>query len=145
MLTSPVRLGTLSWTEYRPDWDPYLGKGINLPTSARVIVEWGIFDNVRLLRPSAEPLNFAEAKVRGIIEDPVSEDNASLSYWARGGLSLQGQKLNAGTTVGVLVYRLHFVSPDPQKVPITNVTAYIDDVTLTILTPPRKLAFVIEY
>ncbi len=145
MLTSPVRMGTLSWTEYRPDWDPYMGKGINLPTSARVIVEWAIFDNVRSLRQSAEPLNFAEAKARGIIDDPVNEDNASLAYWARGGVSLQGQKMNAGTTVGMLVYRLHFVSPDAQKVPVTNVTAYIDDVTLTILTPPRKLAFVIEY
>lgn len=145
MLTSPVRLGTLSWTEYRPDWDPYRGNGIDLNQSARVIVEWALFDNIRNVKQSGGLINLADARARGIIDDPVNPSETAQNYWARGGLSLQGAKLNAGSTVGLLVYRLHFISPNAQKVPVANVTAYVDDVTLTILTPPRKLAFVIEY
>ncbi len=145
MLTSPVRVGTLSWTEYRPDWDPYMGRGIDIPKSARVIIEWGIFDNIRNVKNPNGLINFSDAKARGIIDDPVNPDVTARNYWARGGMSLNGVKLNAGNTLGVLVYRIHFISPDSTVVPVANITAYVDDVTLTVLTPPRKLAFVIEY
>jgi len=145
LLTAPVRLGTLSWTEYRPDFDPYLGQGISLSTSARVVVQWGVFEDVRKIRPSNGLISYADAKAQGIIDDPKGASTGDKDYWARGGISLNGVKLNAGDTVGTLMYRVYFVSPDPTKVPVTNVSAVLDDITLTVLTPPRKLAFVIEY
>ena len=145
MLTSPVRVGTLSWTEYRPDWDPYMGRGIDIAKSARVVIEWAVFDNIRTVRNPNGLINFSDARARGIIDDPVNADVNAANYWARGGMSLNGVKINAGNTLGVLIYRIHFISPDSTVVPVANMTAYVDDVTLTVLTPPRKLAFVIEY
>jgi hypothetical protein len=122
-----------------------MGNGIDVNKSARVIIEWGIFDNVRQVRPVSGMINFSDARLHGIIDDPVNPDVSAANYWALGGLSLNSAKLNAGTTVGILVYRVHFICPDSQAVPVNNVTAYLDDMTLTLLTPPRKLAFVIEY
>ncbi len=145
MLTAPVRLGTLSWTEYRPDWDPYMGRGIDIAKSARVIVQWAVFDDISKVKQTNGMVNFSDATSRGQIEDPIGTDPKGANYWAAGGMPLNGAKLNAGQAMGVIIYRVHFVSPEAKDVPVANVSAYLDDVTLTVLTPPRKLAFVIEY
>ncbi|MCC6464244.1 MAG: hypothetical protein IT463_02760, partial [Planctomycetes bacterium] len=139
----PVRLGTISWTELRPDWDPYADKGMNPWDSSRIQMEWAVFDDAATLATGGAEHDFKTAAASGYAEDPVGKDVASKGYWAAGGMSLNRTVLKSGSSVGVLVYRARFRVGDNLKV--NNVTPILDDVTVTVLTPPRKLSFVIDF
>jgi hypothetical protein len=80
---------------------------------------------------------------RGRSLDMTGTDRLADSYWARGGMSLRGAILPSGVDVGAFVYRAHFQPSNSATV--NNVTPYLLDVTVTALTPPRKLWFMIEY
>lgn len=144
LLGQPVRLGTISWSELRPDWDPYAARGLDLHSSSRIAMEWGVFENYQNMQPDGAENDLRTLRYAGRSQDMTG--NASLEsddYWARGGMSLQGAVLSSGETVGVFVYRAHFQVGDSLQV--NNVTPFLLDVTVTALTAPRKLWFTIEY
>jgi hypothetical protein len=143
VLGQPVRLGTISWTELRPDWDPYVSRGLDLPTSARLSMEWAVFETYQELKPDGGENDLAGKTFRGRSLDMTGTDRLADSYWARGGMSLRGAILPSGVDVGAFVYRAHFQPSNSATV--NNVTPYLLDVTVTALTPPRKLWFMIEY
>jgi hypothetical protein len=59
-------------------------------------------------------------------------------------MSLRGEVLPcSATTAGLLVYRVTFRVGD--NIEVNNTTAILDDVMITVLTPPRKLGFAIDY
>ncbi|MCB9932445.1 MAG: hypothetical protein H6841_03395 [Planctomycetes bacterium] len=139
----PVRLGTISWTELRPDWDPYQGKGLTLRTSSHVEMEWGVVDDYGTINAGGGKTDLKNVKHKGASGIREGSGVKDEDYWAYGGMSLQGAMLPSGTKVGVLLYRAHFrVGKD---IVVNNVTAYLLEVKVTVMTPPRKLAFVIEY
>ncbi|MCA8936943.1 MAG: hypothetical protein KDB68_12155 [Planctomycetes bacterium] len=139
----PVRLGTISWTELRPDWDPYEGRGITLSNSSGIDMEWGVIDDYSVVKTGGAKNDLVSAKYSGSSGYNTDTNTTSETYWARGGMSLRGAVLPSGSKVGVFIYRAHFrVGKD---IIVNNVTPYLLDVTMTVLTPPRKISFVIEY
>ncbi|MCB9893868.1 MAG: hypothetical protein H6839_05445 [Planctomycetes bacterium] len=139
----PVRLGTLSWTELRPDWDPYRGRGLTLATSSGIEMEWGVVDDYSTIKPGGSKADLSSLKYKGNSGYNTGTGTGEDDYWAAGGMSLHGAVLPSGTRVGVFLYRAHFrVGED---LTVNNVTPYLLDVTVTVLTPSRKLTFVIEY
>ncbi|MBZ0137990.1 MAG: hypothetical protein K8I27_16660 [Planctomycetes bacterium] len=143
----PVRLGTISWTELRPDWDPYARKGLTLATSSGIEMEWAVINDYSILEQGLKSgggkYDFSAAEETGRSGVRNGGGVGTDEYWANGGLTLKGTKLPSGQEVGVFLYRAHFRIGDNIKV--NNVTPYLLDVTVTVLTPPRKLSFVIEY
>ncbi|MBX3474789.1 MAG: hypothetical protein KF754_10430 [Planctomycetes bacterium] len=139
----PVRLGTISWTEIRPDWDPFAMTGIDLHTSSRLEVQWAVFEDITSMETGGHNHNLTGQKYFGTSGDRVGREISGDDYWALGGMSLKGAVLPSGNTVGVLVYRVYFRVGD--KIEVNNVTAILDDVTVTVLTPPRKLSFIVDY
>lgn len=139
----PVRLGTISWTEMRPDWDPYAIKGLDLATSSGIQMEWGIADDYSTVKPGGGKYDISSVKYKGNSGYNTGEGTADKEYWATGGMSLQGAVLPSGAKVGMFIYRAHFKVG--ANIPVNNVTPYLLDVTVTVLTPPRKVTFVIEY
>ncbi len=144
LLGQPVRLGTISWTELRPDWDPYTARGLNLHTSSRISMEWAVFENAESLPTGGAERQLDGQTLRGRSADLKNESPTSDDYWARGGMSLRGAKLPSGEVVGALLYRAHFQAGDTLN-NVHNVTPYLLDVTVTAMTPPRKLWFLIEH
>lgn len=140
----PVRLATISWTELRPDWDPYAVRGINLNESAGIRMEWAVFESyaTRQTGGAAGELDDGSSEY-GFVERNTGATVGAEDYWALGGDSLRGATLPSGERVGMFIYRAHF-EPSPT-VEVNNVTPYLLDVTVTVLTPPRKTSFVIEY
>lgn len=144
--STPVRLGSISWTEVRPDWDPYGMTGLDLAKSARLSLEWAVFKDVGTMNTGGartDSLNTQKPEIRGIASGMTSINPKDRNYWARGGVDLEGAILPAGSSIGAFVYRFYFEAPDGKNV--NNVTAFLDDVTLTLLTPPRRLSFSIDY
>lgn len=139
----PVRLGTISWTELRPDWDPYRNRGLSAHNSSGLQVEWAVFDDFATVGTGGTKHDFASASSRGGMPKLSEEAIDSDEYWARGGMSLEGSTLPSGAQVGVFIYRVHFQTA--EDITVNNVTPYLLDVTVTMLTPPRKLSFIIEY
>lgn len=139
----PVRLGTISWTELRPDWDPYMGRGLTLSTSSGIELEWGIVDDYGTIKAGGAKTDISSVKHRGSSGVREGADVKAEDYWAAGGMSMRGAILPSGSKVGMLLYRAHFrVGRD---IVVNNVTSYLLEVKVTVLTPPRKLAFVVEY
>lgn len=144
LLGQPVRLGTISWSELRPDWDPYAGRGLDLHSSSRIAMEWAVFDNYLNVQPGGAENDLRSQRYAGRSQDMTG--TASLEaddYWARGGMSLNGAVLNSGETVGILMYRAYFQVG--ENLQVNNVTPFLLDVTVTVLTPPQKIWFTIEY
>jgi hypothetical protein len=141
----PVRLGSLSWTELRPDWDPYLVRGLNLSTSSRLDFSWGVFSNYTDIPVGGEEHDFSQLPpgMTGQSGDMVNTDLDSPNYWARGGISLNGATLPSGQQTGLLVYRAHFRVSD--ELVVNNVTPYLLDVRVTALTPAQMVWFTIDY
>jgi hypothetical protein len=139
----PVRLGSISWIELRPDFDPYAARGLNLHESSRISMEWAVFKDYATVLPGGRVHDFQTAEKTGSSGDMNGRDVGAQSYWAEGGMSLQNAQLQAGQQVGVFVYRAHFDVGD--RVMVNNVTPYLLQVRVTVLTPPRKLSFVIDY
>jgi hypothetical protein len=142
----PVKLGTISWTEVRPDWDPYEMKGLDMATSARVRLEWAVYRDIGTLNTGGartDDLGAQNPEFHGNTGSMTSTNPDDDKYWAKGGLYLRDAKLPAGSSVGAFIYRFYFEAPDGKDV--NNVTAFLDDVTLTLLTPPRTLSFSIDY
>lgn len=145
LYAQPVRLGTMSWIELRPDWDPYAVRGINMAKSSGIDMEWGVVDDVATMKNSmgGGEYDMRSASDRGGsgVRDglTVGSDN----YWASGGVSLRGAVLPSGARVGMLIYRAHFRPGTDLEV--NNVTPFLLDVQVTVLTPPRRLTFVVEY
>ncbi len=139
----PVRLGTISWTELRPDWDPYRGRGLTLATSSGIELEWAIVDDYATAKVGGEKTDISGAKYRGNSGRREATDVKSDEYWASGGMSMRGALLPSGNKVGLLMYRVHFRVG--KEIVVNNVTPYLLEVKVTVLTPPRKLAFVVEY
>ncbi|MBE7491334.1 MAG: hypothetical protein HS108_06200 [Planctomycetes bacterium] len=139
----PVRLGTISWTELRPDWDPFAMKGLNLETSARLEVQWAVFDDITSMPTGGVAHNLTGQKFFGSSGNRIGKDPLADDYWALGGMSLRGARLPSGNQVGILVYRVYFRVAD--GIEVNNVSAVLDDVTVTVLTPPRKLSFIVDY
>ncbi len=139
----PVRLGSISWIELRPDFDPYAARGLNLHESSRISMEWAVFKDYATVLPGGRVHDFQTAEKTGSSGDMNGRDVGSQAYWAEGGMSLQNAQLQAGQQVGVFVYRAHFDVGD--RVMVNNVTPYLLQVRVTVLTPPRKLSFVIDY
>lgn len=143
VLGSPVRVGTISWTELRPDFDPYRARGIDLPKSSRVRLEWAVFEDYQTVESGGADNDLKAQKQNGDSGDMNDAAITAEAYWARGGMSLRGAVVPSGTQVGMLMYRVHFQPGDDLTA--NNTTAYLLDVTVTVLTPPRKLWFLIEY
>lgn len=143
LLALPVRLGTITWTEYRPDWDPFENKGIDLQTSSRIEMHWAVFDDVEGLDVGGKQHDFSSATESGYSGDRNAKDIESDMYWANGGMSLNGVVLPAGDRVGVLLYRAYFRGAD--GVQVQNMSVHLDDIKVTVLTPPRKLSFIIDF
>ncbi len=139
----PVRLGTISWTEIRPDWDPFNMRGVDLETSNRLEMQWAIFTDISTMNTGGGTLNLTAQKDFGTSGDRIGKDPKGEDYWALGGMSLRGAVLPSGNQVGLLVYRAYFRVSDTMDV--NNTSAILDDVTVTLLTPPRKLTFIIDY
>lgn len=139
----PVRLGTISWTEIRPDWDPFAMKGLDLHTSSRLEVQWAVFDDISSMETGGAAHNLTGQKYFGTSGERKGREPSAEDYWAMGGMSLKGAVLPSGNQVGVLVYRVYFRVGD--GIEVNNVTAILDDVSVTVLTPPRKLSFIIDY
>lgn len=139
----PVRLGTISWTEIRPDWDPFGMKGLDLHTSSRLEVQWAVFEDISQMETGGAAHNLTAQKYFGTSGNRIGREVAAEDYWAQGGMSLKGAILPSGNTVGILVYRVYFRVGD--TIEVNNVTAILDDVTVTVLTPPRKLSFIVDY
>lgn len=143
----PVRLGTISWTELRPDWDPYARRGISLNNSSGIEIEWAVVPDYTVLQNALSggsgKYDFSAASETGISGYNKGAGVGTEDYWANGGTTLKGSRLSSGAQVGVLLYRAHFRVGD--GIEVNNVTPYLLDVTVTVLTPPRKLSFVIEY
>ena len=143
----PVRLGTISWTELRPDWDPYARQGLSLATSSGIEMQWAVVEDYAILQEalkrSGGKYDFASAEESGISGQRNGAGIGTEDYWANGGLTLEGSKLPSGQQVGVFLYRAHFRIG--EDIVVNNVTPFLLDVTVTVLTPPRKLSFVIEY
>ena len=139
----PVRLGTISWTELRPDWDPYSARGLTLRTSSGIEMEWGVIEDFSTIKVGGAKADLGSLKAKGSSGYNTGAGVSDEDYWASGGMSLHGALLPSGNRVGVFMYRAHFrVGKD---IVVNNVTPYLLDVTVTVLTPPRKLTFVIEY
>jgi len=143
LMALPVRLGTISWTEVRPDWDPYAMKGLDLHTSSRLEVQWAVFDDISQMDTGGATHNLTGQKYFGVSGDRKGREPVADDYWALGGMSLKGAVVPSGNQVGVLVYRVYFRVGD--GIDVHNVSAILDDVTVTVLTPPRKLSFIIDY
>lgn len=144
--TMPVRLGTISWTEIRPDWDPYASKGLDMPTSARLRLEWAVYKDLITLSTEGKrtaDLQSQKPSIYGDSGSMVSTNIEDDDYWARGGVWLKNAVLPSGANVGVLIYRFYFEAADNIKT--NNVTAYLEDVTITVLTPPIKLSYSIDF
>lgn len=139
----PVRLGSISWIELRPDYDPYAARGLNLHESSRISMEWGVFRDYATILPGGRAHDFSTAEKTGTSGDMNGRDPGSVGYWAEGGISLENALLPSGQQVGLLLYRAHFEVGD--KLVVNNVTPYLLQVRVTVLTPPRKLSFVIDY
>lgn len=143
----PVRLGTIAWTELRPDWDPYARQGLSLATSSGIEMQWAVIDDYAILQQALErgggKYDFSSANDTGISGLRQGGGVGTEDYWASGGMTLKGAKLPSGQQVGVFLYRAHFRIGD--EIVVNNVTPFLLDVTVTVLTPPRKLSFVIEY
>ncbi|MCA8913419.1 MAG: hypothetical protein KDB82_17095 [Planctomycetes bacterium] len=139
----PVRLGTISWTELRPDWDPYEGHGINLAESSGIEMEWGVVDDYSTIKTGGSKYALGTCKYKGDSGYNTGAGTSDKDYWALGGMSLRGAVLPSGNKVGVFLYRAHFQTS--TSINVNNVTPYLLDVTVTVLTPPRKISFVIEY
>ena len=139
----PVRLGTISWTELRPDWDPYEGHGINLAESSGIEMEWGVVDDYSTIKTGGSKYALGTCKYKGDSGYNTGAGTSDKDYWALGGMSLRGAVLPSGNKVGVFLYRAHFQTS--TSINVNNVTPYLLDVAVTVLTPPRKISFVIEY
>jgi hypothetical protein len=138
-----VKLGTISWIELRPDWDPYRGKGLTLKTSSQIEMQWGVVEDYQSIKSGGSLYDLGNAKSKGSSGAREGGGVTDADYWALGGMTLNNAILPSGNKVGVLLYRAHFrVGKD---ITVNNVTPYLLDVTVTVLTPPRKLTFVIDY
>lgn len=143
LLGSPVRVGTISWTELRPDFDPYAVRGLDLSKSARVRVEWAVFEDYQSIDPGGGVNDMRSQKYKGESEDMKDSALDSTAYWARGGMSLRGAVVPSGSRVGMLMYRVHFQAG--EDLTVCNVTPFLLEVKVTVFTPPRKVWFKIEY
>jgi hypothetical protein len=143
VLTAPVSLGTISWTELRPDWDPYRAVGIDLHASSRISMDWAVFPNHGNVPGGGADKDFGSQRHHGSSQDMNNRSRVSPQYWARGGIPLRDAIVPSGQAVGLFMYRARFQAGENLKV--NNVTPYLLEVTVTALTPPRKLWFLIEY
>jgi hypothetical protein len=140
----PVRLGTIAWTELRPDWDPYRARGLDLNTSSRLRFEWAVFENYRDVELGGAEHNLQQQRQYGTHLDLNDTEVSSPRYWARGGMSLNNALMPSGSMqTGLLVYRVYFQVGD--EITVNNVTPFLLDVTVTVLSPPQKTWFMVEY
>jgi len=147
--TYPVRVGSLMWTESRPVWDPY--KRERFDQSANT---WANAPQIQMcyeIHPDVSQMspNGAIAAVDLGTMNSTSRD--SPNYWLNGGMALTP---NEGTGRKIYIendfssqsrgiysffrYQAWFVAPG-TSLRVLNTTPILEDVRLTLLTPPRRL------
>ncbi|NUQ35814.1 MAG: hypothetical protein HUU29_12840 [Planctomycetaceae bacterium] len=141
----PVRLGSLSWTEYRPWWDSYDVRRVDLQET-----RWA---NAPQVTFGLEIIGATEAgSARGTVTLPAftSINPSDSAFWRAGGITFNRAYGGSGVTlsnmgganmprVALLKYTAYFITPSDKDFNVLNTSAVLDDVRLTLLTPPRRL------
>lgn len=149
--TYPIRVGSLMWTEARPVWDPYRKERFDLSAQSwanapQVQMCYEVFPDIEQVVPDG---NIA-ANDLGAMN---STDRNSLNYWLNGGVALSRHQalgrpvylMNDFSSRGsgkhaFFKYQAWFVtSGSGTRISVLNTTPILDDVRITLLTPPRRL------
>ncbi len=148
LFPAPVRVASIAWTEYRPFWDSYGNK--RLDGSAE---NWANAPHISL-GFEVVPNILAANETGGIVEyvpGSFSETNREdLRYWNAGGYSLEslaGQPVYLMNdisrpeqpSVAMLKYQAFFINPTKGGLKVLNSSPVLDDVRITLMTPPRRL------
>ncbi len=149
--TYPVRVGSLTWTDYRPVWDPYAGKRLDANEAAyanapHVMIGYQVFDDITQMVDTGP--------IVAVLPDGAamnSSDRNRPNYWANGGYSVSSLSpagapvymsnvytSQTNVTVSFFKYQAWFIDPN-SRVPVLNTTPILDDVRITILTPARRI------
>ncbi|NUQ34353.1 MAG: hypothetical protein HUU29_05375 [Planctomycetaceae bacterium] len=146
ILPFPVRIGSFTWTEYRPTWDSF--KRVRTDTSAKNYAESPqITFALDVLNDIRSPEFVTALPPLGTFS---AIDRSSPNFWCEGGVVPERRLGNPVTLnnlinatgssrVSMLRYRAYFICPNTSLYPVLNMTPVLDDVRMTILTPPKRL------
>jgi|GEM_PF-4402630 len=145
----PVRIASIAWTEYRPWWDSFKRERIDYNEQ-----QWArgphVYLTCQIVNDIARPADSADPVIApsNAAFDSTSRDSAG--FWLNGGYAFSDigdrpvyirndTSKATDPTVGLLMYRAYFINPADSPMQVLNNTPVLDDVRITMLTPPRRV------